>query len=127
MDRNTAVSIEDFVRLKHEATNLWISASIVASIYEDSNIIEDASSLSLIVPAISETCSILSLSFRCFWLTLNIREGKQEDVFKLIKASDEEVWETYILINTIPVLKKAPMLFQAVSCSYLLVVLLQSS
>lgn len=39
---------------------------------------------------------------------------QQDDVFKLVKAKEEEVWETYILIGCAPILKKASQLFQAV-------------
>lgn len=52
--------------------------------------------------------SISCKGFKLSWI------DKQDDVFKLVKAKDAEIWETYILTGCYPILKRANLLLQAV-------------
>ena len=45
---------------------------------------------------------------------MNFMVDNQEDVFRFIKAKDKEIWETYILISSYPVLKNSTQLIKMV-------------
>lgn len=72
---------------------------------------DNTGALMVSAPFVAENCNQFYLSRVNHWFALL---DKQDDVFKLLKAKDNETWETYILVSCYPVLKKAPLLFQAV-------------